>query len=146
MKKILKFEDYLKADKYRSQVILPLLDRNPIYDSARHKDEAIAFLHFNLYFYVFLKYIPNGQHTTYPTVEESFNNIVNNPRISKGEWVVVSFYQLKKEDALSLYPLIYSKQKEEDWFTRLKFMILKKSEDEHSKSSPENEIFQKKDL
>lgn len=132
MKKILNFEDYLKADRYRSQVILPLLDRNPIYDSTRYEDEAIAFLHFNLYFYVFLKYIPNGEYTVYPTVEQSYKNVLTNPRISQGEWVVISFYRLKKEDALSLYPLIYSKQKQEDWFTHLKTMVIKKSEEHNN--------------
>lgn len=128
MSKVLHFEDYLKADRYREQVILPLLERNPIYESLRQDDQAIAFLHYHLYIYVYLKYVPYGESTHLPAVEDSFNNIKSNPRISNGEWVVEDLYRLKKEDALSIYPLIYSKNKKENWFSHLKKIIKEKSE------------------
>jgi len=128
MSNILKFESYLKADRFREQVILPLLDKNPIYESLRQDDEAIAFLHYHLYIYVFLTYVPYGVQTHLPAVEDSFNNITSKPRVSSGEWVIKEFYRLKKEDALSIYPLIYSKNKKEDWFNDLKVTIREKSE------------------
>lgn len=128
MSKVLHFEDYLKADRFREQVIIPLLERNPIYESLRQDDQAIAFLHYHLYIYVFLKYIPYGNQTHLPVVEDSFNNETSKPRVSNGEWVVEEFYRLKKEDALSIYPLIYSKNKTGDWFVTLKDTIREKSE------------------
>lgn len=128
MSKVLHFEDYLKADRFREQVIIPLLERNPIYESLRQDDQAIAFLHYHLYIYVFLKYIPYGTQTHLPVVEDSFNNETSKPRVSNGEWVVEEFYRLKKEDALSIYPLIYSKNKSGNWFVTLKNTIREKSE------------------
>lgn len=142
MSKVLKFEDYLKADRFREQVILPLLDKNPIYESLRQEDEAIAFLHYHLYIYVFLKYVPYGTHTHLPAVDDSFKNITKNPRISNGEWVIEEFYRLKKEDALGIYPLIYSKNKKEHWFSNLKqtireksYLRLKEIEENHKKQA-----------
>ncbi|MCK1999940.1 hypothetical protein MZM54_00905 [[Brevibacterium] frigoritolerans] len=128
MPKVLHFEDYLKTDRFREQVILPLLEKNPIYESLRKDNEAIAFLHYHLYIYVYLTYIPYGVQTDLPTVEDSFCNIASKPRISNGEWVIEEFYRLKKEDALSIYPLIYAKNKKENWYDHLKVIIREKAE------------------
>lgn len=128
MSKILNFEDYLKMDRFQEQVILPLNEKNPIYESLRDGDNAVAYLHYHLYIYAFLKYIPYGVETDLPTVNESFQNVIKRPRISSGEWVIEEFYRLKKEDALSIYPLIYVKNKGSNWFMELKDTIKNKSE------------------
>ena len=127
MRKVLMFEDYVKNDRFNTQVTLPLLEKNPIYETLQEGNEGIAFLHFHLYVYVFLKYVPNGTATHLPSVEDSFNKITINNRISKGEWVIENFYRLKKEDALSIYPLIYTKEKQTDWLPSLKQVIQNKS-------------------
>lgn len=46
-------------------------------------------------FYVFIEYIPRNVHVEKPSVIDRFFNIKQNPRISKGEWVVKKLFLIE---------------------------------------------------
>lgn len=125
--KVYNFEDFMITDKFISQVVEPFGERSALYQNVRKDNKAMVFVQYQLHIYVFLKYVPQGEHTVEPTVEQSFQNIQTCPRISSGEWVVEGMYKLQPTESLSLYPLIYAEEKQENWFELLTDGIKKKA-------------------
>lgn len=94
MSEIINIDDFLSNKKFNEEV-LPFFKRlNPSFKHYNEKYEKAFVLNTGINVVVFVKYIPRNSFTDLPTIEESFNDVKNNPRNSRGEWVVCNIYEL----------------------------------------------------
>jgi hypothetical protein len=107
---IIDFEGFKSAEKF-DNIVLPLLkSTNTPFSYYREDMEALVILERQPLFFVFLAYVPNGHHTHLPTLEQSMQNELGEPRESKGEWIVDTIFQCREEDA----KIIFDKVEEKD--------------------------------
>lgn len=132
MGKIISFEERSKKFKFEEQVKTVFKEKNSFYEFCMDGDSGVAFLHHNQYVYVFFNYIPRGEKTDLPTLEESFAGKPICPKVSKGEWCVDKIIVMKKRVALKTLPLIYSAQKKEGWLDHFKKEVLKNAKEGES--------------
>lgn len=103
---IIDFEGYKSTDQFENQVLPLLNSTNTTFSFYREQLESLVVLQKHPLFFVFLAYIPNGHHTHLPTLQQSMQNEIGEPRESLGEWVVETIFQCKEEDAQDIFDKI----------------------------------------
>lgn len=94
MNKIINFSEFLK-NKHLKEEVIPFVKNLKIsFNYYLSNNNGVFILKNNLYFFVFLKYIPKNELTEMPSIEDRFYNTKHKPRVSNGEWVVETIYEL----------------------------------------------------
>jgi len=97
MDKPIDIETFLSDKVFKKQVIPFFQQLNPSFIPYQQHFEAVFSLHHSLNLVVFLLFIPRNEPTSLPTPHDSFQDITTRPRISTGEWVVESIFEVKQE-------------------------------------------------
>lgn len=102
MNNIINLNSYIQDKKFDENVLSFFKTLNVSFQHYREEKEALGVIKAEAYIFIFMAYIENNTHTRLPTVQDRFYDIKENPRVSKGEWVVDAIYELDRRDAKKL--------------------------------------------
>jgi len=86
------------ARKLLQEQVLPFFrNLNPSFEHFKENFEIAFVLQHYMNVVVFIKFIPANEFTELPTLQDSFQDIRTRPRVSTGEWVVQSIFELPFE-------------------------------------------------
>lgn len=115
--------NYIQEKKFSENVIPFFKTLNVSFQHYKEGNEALGVIKTEAYLFIFMTYIEKNTHTVFPTVQDRFYDIKENPRISKGEWVVDAIYELNRRDAKKLMTKLNAHNSSMNGITDLKNKI-----------------------
>lgn len=88
-------QEYIANKHLQEQVIPFFRNLNPSFEHYKENFEIAFVLQHHLNVVVFIKFVPSNTFTDLPTLEDSFQDVRSKPRISTGEWVVETIFEIE---------------------------------------------------
>jgi hypothetical protein len=102
MGKIVNLQDFILERTFTNSVIPFFTGFNPYFNHYKEGDEAVFLIQTDMFLFIFLKFIPKNEPTKLPTIQQCFEKITFQSRISDGEWVVEGVHELENTAAKEL--------------------------------------------
>lgn len=110
MDNIIHLKEFLRQKGLNDDVIPFFRNSSLSFQHFVEQDESLFIVKTNTFLFFFLLFIEKNVHTDLPSIQDRFQDIKHNPRISKGEWVVEHIYDVEQKMAMKYVNKLQNKK------------------------------------